>query len=533
MIRAVFALVALLLTLTQGGALAQVSAVPPLMNFQGRLAKPDGTPVSDGNYSITFTLFTAATGGTQKWTETSNPVSVKNGVFAVLLGRTTPLTDSLFAGSLFLEVKVGSDPALTPRQPLVSVGYALKADTVPDASIGATQLKDGAVTAGKLASGVLNPIAWLLSGNSGTTATQFLGTSDNQPLELRVNNHRATRYSFADNSSFGNRSVNVLGGSEVNSIADGAAGATIAGGGGQDAFSGVGSPNRVLADFGSIGGGFSNTVDFISTVAGGSFNSATGAGAAIGGGEDNGAGGADAAVGGGVDNDADGFVAIVPGGVQNVASGDYSFAAGRKARAMHQGAFVWADSTDAAFASTGANQFLIRAQGGVGINTNDPAGHALNVNGSILCAGLTQSSDARFKTDIRTLPDALDAILNLRGVSFAWDRDSWKARSFPAGRQIGFIAQEVEQVLPELVSTDAQGYKSVAYANVVPVLVEAMKAQEQRLHAVEADNAHLKSENAQIRALLKRLDALEAENAQIKARLGIIPLSDPVNASPR
>ncbi len=359
---------------------------------------------------------------------------------------------------------------------------------------------------------------WLLTGNSGILSG-FLGTTDKSPLEIRINNHRAMHYEFVDNSSFGNRSVNILGGSEVNSIAAGMTGATIAGGGGQDAFSGVGFPNRILADFGTIGGGFSNSAGLVSTVAGGSANNASGDAAAIAGGEDNEASGGNASVGGGVDNEASGFVATIPGGVRNAATGDYSFAAGRRAKAIHTGSFVWADSTDANLLSTGADQFLIRAHGGVGINTNDPAGQALNVNGTILCTSLTQSSDARFKTNIATVDNALDTILKLRGVTFEWNREQWKERSFTAGRQIGFIAQEVEKVLPELVSADVKGYKSVAYANVVPVLVEAVKAQQQQIDALKAQRDTDRSELNALEAQLKEMDTLKAQLSVLTARL--------------
>ena len=66
--------------------------------------------------------------------------------------------------------------------------------------------------------------------------------------------------------------------------------------------------------------------------------------------------------------------------------GSYSFAGGQKAQALQQGTFVWADSQNAAFSSTSTNQFLVRAQGGVGINVNNPASGlaapaALNVQG--------------------------------------------------------------------------------------------------------------------------------------------------------
>ena len=93
------------------------------------------------------------------------------------------------------------------------------------------------------------------------------------------------------------------------------------------------------------------------------------------------AGGGAATVGGGSANVASGDAATVPGGVLNVAGGDYSFAAGRRAKALHQGAFVWADSQGADFTSTANDQFLIRAQGGVGVGTASPQAQ-FNVNGT-------------------------------------------------------------------------------------------------------------------------------------------------------
>lgn len=77
-------------------------------------------------------------------------------------------------------------------------------------------------------------------------------------------------------------------------------------------------------------------------------------------------------IGGGLNNTAFGDYSVVPGGFNNKATGKYSFAAGYYARALHDGTFVWADSTssDNVFESIAKNQFLIRAYGGVGINTN-------------------------------------------------------------------------------------------------------------------------------------------------------------------
>ena len=100
-------IVTLLLTLSLSPALAQVAPVPPLVSFQGRLAKPDATPVPDGTYSLTFSLWDALRAGTKKWSQTFNPVQVKNGVFGVLLNLSTGPAD-LFVNNLWLEIQVGT-----------------------------------------------------------------------------------------------------------------------------------------------------------------------------------------------------------------------------------------------------------------------------------------------------------------------------------------------------------------------------------------------------------------------------------------
>jgi hypothetical protein len=65
--------------------------------------------------------------------------------------------------------------------------------------------------------------------------------------------------------------------------------------------------------------------------------------------------------------------------------------------------------------------------------------------------------------------------------------------NFPSGNHLGLIAQEVEEVLPELVNTDDDGYKSVEYANLVAVLIEAIKEQQSMLSELRAELDEVKS----------------------------------------
>src|SRR6185295_1280590 len=74
--------------------------------------------------------------------------------------------------------------------------------------------------------------------------------------------------------------------------------------------------------------------------------------------------------------------ATVAGGVSNIASGEFSFAAGRNARALHDGSFVWSSNEGTLIASTAVNQFLVRATGGISLTTN-----ATGTTGCNLSAG--------------------------------------------------------------------------------------------------------------------------------------------------
>ncbi|MEY4525812.1 MAG: hypothetical protein RIR57_1182, partial [Bacteroidota bacterium] len=114
--------------------------------------------------------------------------------------------------------------------------------------------------------------------------------------------------------------------------------------------------------------------------------------------------------------------------------------------------------------TAGTERLRIDNVGNVGIGTSAPTVR-LQVAGDIIANSIAGSSDARFKTNITSIENPLQKVLQLRGVNFDWKTTEFPSRSFSENRSVGFIAQEVEKVLPEVVQTEknAEGYKSVQY----------------------------------------------------------------------
>ena len=222
--------------------------------------------------------------------------------------------------------------------------------------------------------------AWKLTGNSGTNeADNFIGTTDDISLNFRVNNVRALKLSPSGISP------NLIGGYQYNRAKSGVNGGVVGGGG----FSG--KENLVADHYGTVSGGADNqagsddsdrTNSEYATVGGGVGNKAEGENSTIAGGYNNNITGDFSSVGGGVVNTISGEYSTIPGGDRNVVAANNSFAAGTWAHANHDGCFVWGDKHTESFESTGQNQFLIRADGGVGIGTNDPQAE-LDVRGDI------------------------------------------------------------------------------------------------------------------------------------------------------
>ena len=142
------------------------------------------------------------------------------------------------------------------------------------------------------------------------------------------------------------------------------------------------------------------------------------------------------------------------------------------------------------------NIIYARATGQVGIN-RIPTTNELEVGGnaSKATAGAwLANSDARLKKDIITIaPEkALEKLLSLRGVTYKWNDDKTGIQR-PESIQYGFVAQEIQQVFPEKVKADAQGYLQTAYGDYDALMVQSMKAIVERLEKLEAENAQLRA----------------------------------------
>lgn len=322
--------------------------------------------VIGGGFGNRATRATSVVGGGYQNTASGNASGVAGDSGAVLGGYyNAALGNNAFIGAGLGNTNAGNNGAI---------------------SGGGYNFVDGSITEGTLGGGAFNSI---------------LADSDRATIGGGASN----RISGGMNSVIGGGEANLITGSSNATISGGFAnlidaqsGAVIAGGtyntnGGRASFIGAGRDNRIATNQinSLIVGGFVNVIGTPArlTTAGVSPNQSS----VIGGGAGNyiPASNLVSTIGGGLNNETTfgARAATVPGGEDNEAA-SYAFAAGRNAKATNQGAFVWSDSSNASFGSTDTNQFLVRASGGVGINTNNPDG-ALHVHGTTRLNGLLRS----------------------------------------------------------------------------------------------------------------------------------------------
>ena len=117
---------------------------------------------------------------------------------------------------------------------------------------------------------------------------------------------------------------------------------------------------------------------------------------------------------------------------------------------------------------------------------------AMSVNGNLWVNGTTYASDRRFKKNIRPISNALEKVLQLDGVSYEMNAKAFPAMKFDDNPQIGLIAQDVESIVPEVVTTRTDGYKAIDYAKLAPLLIESIKEQQRQINDLKKENAKMK-----------------------------------------
>jgi len=300
----------------------------------------------------------------------------------------------------------------------------------------------------------------------------------------------------------------------------------------------------------TISGGESHVTDGIwSTVGGGGLNEATGYYATVSGGKENVAGSPGfegGTVGGGILNEASGKVSTVPGGTENVAAGDYSFAAGRQARADHDGAVVVGDSTTTTVSSSTQDEVVFQAGGGLTVQAPsiDLQGQLFSSDGGLHLTGsdlvmspappsgagydlrldngtvVIDTSSARYKTAVQPLGDASEQVLDLEPRTFEYvDRSG--------GRELGLIAEEVDESVPELVIRDEEGRPdAVKYDRIGACLVPEVRENRERVEELEAENQALRAELGESRSAVEardeQIDELERRMDDLTGRLATL-----------
>jgi hypothetical protein len=141
---------------------------------------------------------------------------------------------------------------------------------------------------------------------------------------------------------------------------------------------------------------------------------------------------------------------------------------------------------------------------------NHKASQELRMQGNDIadCGNINSGSDLRYKKDIEPIADALGIVLNLNGVTYDWRQDEFPNMGFSNHRQVGFIAQELEEVFPQVVRTNKEGYKSVNYANMVALLAEAIKDQQKVIDGQQEEITALKAMQDEVSKLKASVELL-------------------------
>lgn len=425
-----------------------LASPPPTINYQGYLTNAGNVAVNSGA-SMTFRLYTAASGGTALWTETQPSVAVSNGNFNAVLGVTTPIPLPFDApGQLTTSVNVGIGVA-SPTVALHIGGSVIVAGKTMQTADSVTNTVLGIGAAAATTSGADNTAIGtqaLTSNTSGSSNTAFGRAALFSTTTGSFNTATGRSALLSNNTGKGN-------------TASGSSALVSNTTGNDNTASGL----NVL---------FSNTVGSFNVAAGGSALTA------------NTTGNSNTAIGNAaLESNSTGNVniAIGAGAGSNLTVGNTNIMIGNPGVAGESGIIRIGSAQTKAFMAgirgntTGATDAIT-----VVIDSNGELG--------------TVSSSRSAKDDIADMNDASAKLSQLRPVTFRYNAHG-SGRSVDARPlQYGLIAEEVNEVAPELVARNAQGeIETVFYQHLTPMLLNEFQIQQARINALERELANIRA----------------------------------------
>ena len=501
------------------------SAVPHSISYQGVLTDGAGTPVADGTYNITFNLYHQESGGSAIWTQTS-PVSVTGGIFNATLGE---FAAEFFEHPTFLGIAIDGGQEMTPRRALLSSPYALNAVTVQDSSIHQFKIANGTVvrslnsltddvtlvggtnisvdpigsniiisavgSGGIGGSGLAGQVAFWSDPSTLSGENNLFWDSTNKRLGIgtpnpngRLRVESSEQYTAVVSGDYLSNDTQVI---RANFVGTGSSVDATAVYGRSHPADGYGYGGKF--EGGRVGvRGWANagTTDFLITY--------------------------------GVSGEASGSGARHERyGVGGTASGPNSdFNVGVKGSAMGASLAanygVWGVAVDAAFragvvgtVTSGSGEFY-GVYGEAPITQSSAAVYAF---GDLQYAGslIGPISDVNAKRNAQPVDGVLPRVIQIEPKEFEYkiDDPEYEGMNLSPGRHFGIMAQDMEKVFPKLVVTRTYPrshprvgqqevkspleLKSVNYIELVPILVQAIKEQQQTIEALNARVAQLEN----------------------------------------
>lgn len=519
-------MVALLFVLWSGHLRADTFSWPHTFDYQARLTDAAGNPVPDAMHTMTFRLYSTAAGGTVLWSETHPGVQSQNGLLAVSLGTITPIPMDIISqgagyspDSLYLEIQVGSDTPLSPRTRLGGTPYAAVAQRM-DGDIstkpGELLIVPVAINKGlRLAASDTEAGIQQWDGNDSSVVTSAgmkiydrWGGLIWEAMELRSDGMTLTDSLGDTTMVLRSRDDGVIQNFRALTNTDSSR---------LDIFVDTGDvilemnkaeliealPKEAKLSLTNSGSHFNLKAfgyegDISVTNNGFAVNHIDSTGDTIAvWRSDNNASQIKLGTGGSTGMTArmslDGRSSFDPNG------GAIAFAASPAGCTLvvMNGLYDTTWTVD-----QGGN---MKTDGQVSIGTPEQLA-TLTVAGDICATGsIGACSDARFKTNVSPLENALQLVSKMRGVSFQWNRKNYSERRFQDRPQIGLVAQELLSVVPEVVTMDAAGYYSVDYGKLTPLLVEAIKEQQKIITGQSTEIREMQDELTELKDLVKQL----------------------------